>query len=174
MPILINSGDSVSIDGTVTANAGTNLNTSLLALESGGNLASAASFLSTIDADTSAINSFLNPSTLRPVAFDSYTSVAISSVTGANQVLISAPGANKQIWVYGWLIVATAAGTFALQDEDDTAKTGAITVTTASGAERHSDNLLLPIFKVATNKALEIDVVTATVNGSIEYAIVSV
>ena len=33
-------GSSLTIDGTVTANAGTNLNTSALALESGGNLAS--------------------------------------------------------------------------------------------------------------------------------------
>ncbi|HEY9700874.1 MAG TPA: hypothetical protein V6C58_00410, partial [Allocoleopsis sp.] len=32
-------GGSLTVDGTVTVNAGTNLNTSLLALESGGNLA---------------------------------------------------------------------------------------------------------------------------------------
>ena len=35
-------GSSLTVDGSVTANAGTNLNTSLLALESGGNLASVA------------------------------------------------------------------------------------------------------------------------------------
>ena len=33
-------GNSITVDGTITANAGTNLNTSALALESGGNLAS--------------------------------------------------------------------------------------------------------------------------------------
>lgn len=38
-----------AITGTVTANAGTNLNTSALALESGGNLAAAAASLSVID-----------------------------------------------------------------------------------------------------------------------------
>lgn len=37
------------VSGTVTANAGTNLNTSLLALESGGNLAAAAASLSVLD-----------------------------------------------------------------------------------------------------------------------------
>lgn len=37
------------ISGTVTANAGTNLNTSLLALEAGGNLAAAATSLAIID-----------------------------------------------------------------------------------------------------------------------------
>jgi len=38
LPITDNAG-SLTVDGTVTANAGTNLNTSTLALESGGNLA---------------------------------------------------------------------------------------------------------------------------------------
>lgn len=39
----------VTVTGTVTANAGTNLNTSALALESGGNLAGAATSLAVID-----------------------------------------------------------------------------------------------------------------------------
>lgn len=42
-------GNPVPISGTVTANAGTNLNTSLLALEAGGNLAAAAASLSVLD-----------------------------------------------------------------------------------------------------------------------------
>jgi hypothetical protein len=42
-------GESVAITGSVTANAGTNLDTSLLALESGGNLASILTSLQTID-----------------------------------------------------------------------------------------------------------------------------
>lgn len=42
-------GASITVDGTVTANAGTNLNTSALALESGGNLAGAATSLAVID-----------------------------------------------------------------------------------------------------------------------------
>ena len=39
----------VTVSGTVTANAGTNLNTSALALETGGNLAAAAASLSVMD-----------------------------------------------------------------------------------------------------------------------------
>jgi len=39
-------GGSITIDGTITANAGTNLNTSALALESGGNLAALAGTVS--------------------------------------------------------------------------------------------------------------------------------
>lgn len=44
----------LTVDGTVTANAGTNLNTSALALEA-GNIATAATLLGTIDADTGSI-----------------------------------------------------------------------------------------------------------------------
>ena len=46
---IFDGGDSHTVDGTITANAGTNLNTSLLALESGGNLASAVAALQLID-----------------------------------------------------------------------------------------------------------------------------
>lgn len=42
-------GNTITVDGTVTANAGTDLNTSALALESGGNLAGAATSLAVID-----------------------------------------------------------------------------------------------------------------------------
>lgn len=42
-------GGALTVDGTVTANAGTNLNTSALAVESGGNLASCATSLGTLD-----------------------------------------------------------------------------------------------------------------------------
>lgn len=49
--LLVNLGSNndVTVTGSVTANAGTNLNTSALALESGGNLAAAAASLSVID-----------------------------------------------------------------------------------------------------------------------------
>lgn len=42
-------GGSITVDGSVTANAGTNLNTSALALESGGNLAAIAASASVLD-----------------------------------------------------------------------------------------------------------------------------
>lgn len=49
--LLVNLGSNndVTVTGSVTANAGTNLNTSLLALEAGGNLAAAAASLSVLD-----------------------------------------------------------------------------------------------------------------------------
>jgi hypothetical protein len=42
-------GGAITVDGTVTVNAGTNLNTSALALESGGNLAACATSLAILD-----------------------------------------------------------------------------------------------------------------------------
>jgi hypothetical protein len=49
--LLVNLGtnNDVTVTGSVTANAGTNLNTSTLALEAGGNLAAAAASLATLD-----------------------------------------------------------------------------------------------------------------------------
>lgn len=49
--LLVNLGanNDVTVTGSVTANAGTNLNTSLLALEAGGNLAGAATSLAVMD-----------------------------------------------------------------------------------------------------------------------------
>jgi hypothetical protein len=47
--VLVNLGANNDISGTVTANAGTNLNTSALALETGGNLAAAATSLAILD-----------------------------------------------------------------------------------------------------------------------------
>ena len=106
---------------------------------------------------------------------DSYTSAAINAVTGTDQVLVAAPGANKQIWVYGIDFLTTVAGTVALQDEDNTVLTGVMNFPATGGLSKDpSGNFAMPWKKVATNKALEADVATATINGSIQYAIVSV
>jgi hypothetical protein len=108
---------------------------------------------------------------------DSYGSIPISAVTGANQVLIAAPGANKQIWVYGYsFTVDTAATTVSLQDEDDL-----IHADYTEGFMQYGGialapigNYSMPLFKVATNKALEADVATGSIGGALQYAIVSV
>lgn len=105
-----------------------------------------------------------------------YTSAAISaSANTANQSVVAAPGAGKQIWVYGVMGIAdTGDGTVAFQDEDDTAITGAIPVKQDQGGFvlPPSGNFLMPWFKVSTNKALEIDTVTCGFKGIITYAIV--
>ena len=104
---------------------------------------------------------------------DSYTSVAINLAAAADQSIVAAPGASKQIWVYGYQLTVNAAGTVAFQDEDNTALTGIMPLSTGI-AVHPSGNFSMPLFKVATNKALELDVVTSEVDGTVQYAIVSV
>lgn len=107
---------------------------------------------------------------------DSYTSVAVNLSAGtANQSVISAPGASKQIWVYGLFGTADADGSISIQDEDDTAHSGIMPVAGNGGFVMNPvGNFAMPWIKVATNKALEIDTVTCTFDGIITYAIVSV
>ena len=107
----------------------------------------------------------------------SFTSVKIDlAASSANQVLVAAPGAGKQIWVYGIFMMAdTAAGTVTLQDEDDTALSGTIALSDEGGfVVNPSGNFAMPWIKVATNKALEADTGACTVDGLLTYAIVSV
>jgi len=105
---------------------------------------------------------------------DSYTQVAINLAAGANQVLVSS-AASKQIWVYGFGFTVNVAGTVSFQDEDDTAITGIMNIA-ATGGFSHpcSGNFSMPVWKLATNKDLEVDVVTSELDGWISYAIVSV
>lgn len=105
---------------------------------------------------------------------DSYTHLAVNLAAGADQVLV-ASAANKQIWVYGVMLMANVAGTISIQDEDNTPITGIIPVGITGGFAMHpSGNFAMPIWKCATDKDLEIDIVTSEVDGWIDYAIVSV
>lgn len=108
---------------------------------------------------------------------DSYASVAISvGASATDSELVAAPGASKQIWVYGITGTAdTADGTVSIQDSDNTALTGVMAVANKGGfAIGPSGNFSMPIWKVATNKALEMDTVTCGFKGVLSYAIVSV
>jgi hypothetical protein len=108
---------------------------------------------------------------------DSYTSAAVNlAASTADQVLVAQPAAGKQIWVYGLYMVAdTAAGTVALQDEDNTALSGVMAISDeGSWVLPLSGNFAMPWIKVATAKALECDTGACTVDGIICYGIVSV
>jgi hypothetical protein len=108
---------------------------------------------------------------------DSYTSVAVNlAASTADQQLVAAPGANKQIWVYGLFMMAdTAAGTVTLQDEDNTALSGTMAVSDEGGwVLPISGNFAMPWIKVATNKALECDTGACTIDGILCYGIISV
>ena len=107
---------------------------------------------------------------------DSYNTALINAAAAVNQVLVAAPGANKQIWVYGLFMMAdTGAGTVTLQDEDDLALSGTMAVSDEGGwVLPISGTFAMPWIKVTTAKALEADCVTCTIDGLICYGIVSV
>ena len=69
-----------TVSGTVTANAGTNLNTSALALESGGNLAAIAGDTTSLDGKVTACNT-------GAVVVDSGTITTVSAVTAISNAL---------------------------------------------------------------------------------------
>ena len=105
---------------------------------------------------------------------DSYQTATITAKTGANQLIVSS-APSKQIWVYGFGFSGTIAGTVAFQDEDDTVLTGAMNIANTGGfVSSPSGNFAMPLFKLATDKDLEMDIVTTTINGWVAYAIVSV
>jgi hypothetical protein len=111
------------------------------------------------------------------VNVDSYSNAAITTdADTANQELVAAPGANKQIWVFGvQFTVGTDAGTVSFQDEDDTAISGVMPFAANGGmAVAPSGNFAMPLWKLSTNKALEVDCATCDIEGAIQYAIVSV
>jgi hypothetical protein len=108
------------------------------------------------------------------VTVDSYTHLLISCASQANKLLVSS-AANKQIWVYGLGFTASAAGTVAFQDEDDLPITGLMNIDANGGmVVSPSGNYAMPIWKLATDKDLEMDVVTASIQGWLDYAILSV
>lgn len=105
---------------------------------------------------------------------DSYSTIAINLTVGADQVLASS-AADKQIWVYAVSFTCSIAGTVSFQDEADTAITGVMDFAGNSGlAIGASGNFAMPIWKLATDKDLEVDVLTADIDGFLTYAIVSV
>lgn len=106
---------------------------------------------------------------------DSYAHVAINLTTGADQLLVSS-AASKQIWVYGYQYTCGSAGvTVSFQDEDNTALSGIMPHAQYGGASvAPSGNFSMPIWKLATDKDLEIDITGGDVDGWLAYAIVSV
>jgi len=126
---------------------------------------------------TSIVNDSINgPESSTGPSVDSYTQVAINLTTGANQVLASS-AANKQIWVYGYTFTCgDAAGqTVSFQDEDDAALSGIMEFAQYGGAAvSPSGNFAMPIWKLATDKDLEVDITGGDVDGWISIAVVDV
>jgi hypothetical protein len=109
-------------------------------------------------------------------SIDSYAKVALSENVGVANEIMAAPGADKQIWIYGiFFSCDTAATSVLFHDEDDAAATGTMLFAQYGGlAESPSGNFAQPLWKIATNKAFEVTLVTGNIDGTITYAIVSV
>ena len=108
---------------------------------------------------------------------DSFGSAVIDlAATSNNQQIVAAPGAGKQIWVYSVaFLFDTAAGTVVFHDSTPTALTGTMAVSDEGGlAIAPSGNFAMPIWKCATNTALQADTGAGTVDGWLTFAIVSV
>lgn len=107
---------------------------------------------------------------------DSYTQVAINLTTGADQVVVSS-APNKQIWVYGVeFTVGDADGqTVSWQDEDNVSITGIGEYARYGGfSSSPSGNFSQPMWKLGTDKDLEVDITGGDVDGYLVYAIVSI
>lgn len=108
---------------------------------------------------------------------DSFGSAVIDlAATTANQVLVAAPGDGKAIWVYSVaFLFDTAAGTVVFHDSTPTALTGTMAVSDEGGlAIAPSGNFAMPIWKCATNTALQADTGAGTVDGWLTYAVISI
>jgi len=152
-----------TVDGTVTANLGAVDNAVLdnIALYTGGS----ETALEKID------GAIVGPG---EPTIDSYTHLAINLGVVTDSVLVSS-AANKQVWVYGISFVCSVAGTVSFQDEDNTAITGVMPFAANSGLSHPtSGNFAMPIWKLGTDKDLEVDTVTCSIDGWLDYAIVSV
>lgn len=125
-----------SVTGTVTANAGTNLNTSLLALESGGNLASVVTNTGRIPAQGQALMAASTPvaiasnqSAIPASQSGTWNIGTVTTLTGiTNAVTANATLSAETTKVIGTVNVAagqtiatTNAGTFAVQPASATA-----------------------------------------------------
>ena len=101
---------------------------------------------------------------------DAMTSVAVNMAAGAGQAVQATPGAGHQLWVYGYELHANVAGTLQLLSAA-TAKTGIMPVGANGGVARDSAH---PIFKCATNEALNLTAVTCAVDGIVTFRDVTV
>ena len=155
-------GSSLTVDGTVTANAGTNLNTSALALESGGNLATIAGDTTSIDGKMTAGEGVKGAAVQR-------VTVATDDTLVTNSTAILADTASMDTNL-GTVAGAVSAG----QMQVDIVADGADLLTNTSfnnafGTAGSADSQVLSVQGIASMTALTVDGsgVTQPVSGTI-------
>ena len=105
-----------------------------------------------------------------------YVSIAVDLAKNGTRDIIAAPGANKQLWIYGFMGTTIDAGTVKLQDSTPTAKTGTVTLVAGGGyVLAISPNANAPWFKCATNTKFQAVLsADADFDGVVVYAIIDV
>lgn len=159
-------------EGGVIRNIADLLNTIANAGGGGGGDASAENQQTAI-ALLTALSNVLNGDA--DLVIDTELATAIVNVgAGATTEVIAAPGANKQIWVYGALLMADVAGTIALT-QGGSPLTGVQPVGDTGGFSLPlSNNYKFPWIKLPSNEGLDVTTVTCTADGIIAYAIIDV
>ncbi len=152
-PLLIDgSGVTQPVSGTVTTNAGTNLNTSLLALEAGGNLASIKAKTDNIPAQGQALAAASLPVVLTAAQISTLTplsTVTANAGTNLNTSLLALEAGGN-----------LAAHTTSLQLLDDAVATTASAITTKGIAASGTDGTNARVLKTDTGGELQVDVLT--------------
>jgi len=99
----------------------------------------------------------------------------INAGTGARTEIIATPGANKQIWVYGLLILVDTVDCTVTLESAANALSGAMPQADNGGFHSEpSGNFAMPLFKCNTNEAFNITMGTGVGDGIVSYAVVSV
>ena len=108
-------------------------------------------------------------------SIDSYGDAVVDVALDATEAEIAAPGASKQLWVYGLVGTTDTADATIVLKSATTAKTGAMPFADNGGfCMPPSGNFAMPWLKCATNEAFQITTVGGTFDGIVTYAIVSV
>jgi hypothetical protein len=187
--------DTGSIAGTVTANAGTNLNTSALALESGGNLATIAGDTTSLDSKITACNTGavvlaagsaaigklaansgvdigdVDVTSLPVAAQDTnYFHATITSADATSATQVKAKTAAKKIYVTSLTISVDTAMNVQLQSDNGTPQVVLEQVYLAAngGMALSASDKTLPLFVVNTNE--DLDVITSA-SGNISVTV---
>lgn len=107
------------------------------------------------------------------VDIEEYNTIAVNLDAGNSQEIVAAPGAGKQIWVYGYGFTVDSAGSVAFKDSDGTARSGIMPMEVGMVCPP-SGSLASPIMKFGTNRAVYLDIVTSELDGWLAYGIVRV
>jgi hypothetical protein len=104
-----------------------------------------------------------------------YTSVAVNAAKNGTRDIVATPGADKQLWVYGFTGTSDAAGHVTWLDSTPTSHSGVMPVPALGGVPLGHLNPQAPWFKCATNKILQVTLpVGNDLDGILIYATVTV